>query len=542
MPFSVRALIPIAPAARRGGRLAVLLLPLAGCMVGPNFERPAAPLAERWQQAGDPSVRLDRQANARWWTVFNDPVLDTLVETASRQNLTLLAAGTRVLEARAALGVAIGGIYPQDQSLGAGAAFNRLPNSDASTNPLGNLGDFWRASLSANIMWELDFWGRFRRGVQSADAAYLASIASYDDVLVTLIGDVATTYIGIRTLQQQVAIARANAARQRRALAIARDRFTGGATSGLDVAQAENILAQTEAMIPQYTAQMQQGLASLRVLLGMAPESLTAVLGGPRHAIPTPPESAAVGIPADLLRRRPDIRTVELRAAAQSEQIGIARAQLFPAFRLLGLFGSTASTARGGSLDNIFNASGIQFSFGTSFSWPILNYGQITNQVRVQDARLQALLIEYRETVLRAQRDVDGALAGYVQGGRQVRALRRAVTAAEQTLSLALEQYELGSRDFTVVLLAQQYLLQAQNTLTAAMGARATSLANVYRALGGGWEIREGRPFVDDATREQMRARTNWGQLLPPAGTPLAPTPGLPGPEDRGPSVRPPEW
>lgn len=526
---------------RRGGRLATLLLPLTGCMVGPDFRTPAAPLAERWQQSGDPSVRIDQQVNERWWTAFNDSTLNTLIETAYRQNLTLLAAGTRVLEARANLGVAIGGLFPQDQTVGAAAGLNRLPRSDASTNPLGNLGDFWRASLSANVVWELDFWGRFRRGVQAADAAYLASIATYDDVLVTLIGDVATTYIGIRTLQQQIAIARANVARQRRALTIARDRFTGGATSGLDVAQAENILAQTEATIPQYTAQMQQGMAALRVLLGMEPQSLNALLG-PRHAIPAPPERIAVGIPVGLLRRRPDIRAVELRAAAQSEQIGIARAQLFPAFRLFGLFGSSASTARGGSMDNVFNASGIQFSFGSSFTWSILNYGQITNQVRVQDARLQALLIEYRDAVLRAQRGVDSGLAGYVQGGLQVRALRRAVTAAEQTMSLALEQYELGSRDFTVVLLAQQYLLQAQNSLTAAMGARATSLANVYRALGGGWQIRDGRAFVDDATREQMRARTNWGQLLPPAGTPVAPTPGLPGPEDRGPSVRLPEW
>lgn len=534
--------MPFLPALRRGGQFAALLLPLAGCMVGPNFERPAAPLAERWQQSGDPSVRLDRQANAQWWTVFNDPVLNTLVDTASRQNLTLLAAGTRVLEARATLGVAIGGFFPQDQTLGGNANYTRLPESDVTSSPLGNLGNFWRASLSASVAWELDFWGRFRRGVLSADAAYLASIASYDDVLVTLIGDVANTYIGIRTMQEQIAIARANVVRQRRSLEIARDRFTGGATSGLDVAQAENILAQTEALVPQYTAQLQQGLAALRVLLGMPPESLASLLGGNRHAIPTPPESVAVGIPADLLRRRPDIRVVELQAAAQSEQIGIARSQLFPAFRLLGVFGSSASTARGGSLDNLFNSSGIQFAFGSSFSWPILNYGQITNQVRVQDARLQALLIQYRDTVLRAQRDVDSALAGYVQGGRQVRALRRSVAAAQQTLSLALEQYELGSRDFTIVLLAQQYLLQAQNTLTTALGARATSLANVYRALGGGWQIREGRPFIDDATREQMRARTNWGQLLPPAGTPVAPTPGLPGPEDRGPSVRPPEW
>lgn len=258
--------------------------------------------------------------------------------------------------------------------------------------------------------------------------------------------------------------------------------------------------------------------------------------------IPNPPDNAVVGVPADLLRRRPDIRAVELQAAAQSEQIGMTLAQLFPAFQLFGVLGTSATTAGSGTLGNMFNGSAISFAFGSSFSWNILNYGQITNQVRVQDARLQTLLTQYRETVLRAQRDVDSALAGYVQGTPQVRALRRAVAAAQQAVELSMEQYELGSRDFTAVLIAQQYLLQAQNLLATAQGGRATSLANVYRALGGGWQIREGRAFVDEATREQMRARTNWGRLLPPAGTPPAPTPGLPGPEDRGPNIRAPEW
>lgn len=516
-----------------------LLLPLAGCMVGPDFEAPTPPLADRFAGSADPSVRTDRQVDERWWGQFGDPALDGLVELAYRQNLTLLAAGTRVLEARAALGVAIGGLYPQDQTIGAGLTFQQVPRNDVTANPLGTLRNFWRSSMAANVAWELDFWGRFRRGVLAADAAYLASIATYDDVLVTLIGDVATTYIGIRTLQQQIAIARANVVRQRRALSIARDRFTGGATSGLDVAQAENILAQTEATIPALTAQMQQGMAALCVLLGMPSQSLAPLLQGSR-GIPNPPDNVVVGVPAELLRRRPDIRAAELQAAAQSEQIGMALAQLFPAFQLLGVLGTSATTVGGNRLGNMFNGSAISFAFGSSFSWPIFNYGQITNQVRVQDARLQTLLTQYRDTVLRAQRDVDQALAGYVQGTPQVRALRRAVAAAQQAVDLSMEQYELGSRDFTAVLIAEQYLLQAQNLLATAMGNRATSLANVYRALGGGWQIRAGHGFVDNATREQMRARTNWGRLLPSADAP--PAPGLPGPEDRGPSVRPPEW
>jgi len=518
-----------------------VLLPLAACKVGPDFAEPGATLADRWLQAGDRAVITDRTTYERWWTVYNDPTLNDLVDRAYRENLTLLAAGTRVLEARAALGIATGEFYPQSQSVGGSLSYLRPSEADPSGTTQANLGEFWRGSLSATAVWELDFWGRFRRGVQAADAAYLASIATYDDVLVTLVGDVATTYIGIRTLQVQIAIARSNVTRQRMALQIARDRFQGGVSTGLDVAQAENVLAQTEASVPQLTAQLEQGQAALRVLLGLAPQPMDALLAG-RPDIPIPPETVAVGIPAELVRRRPDIRAAELRAAAQSEQIGMALAELYPAFKLTGVFGSQASNIGANRVSDMFNSNAIQFAFGASFSWPILNYGQITNNVRVQDARLQSLLLEYRNTVLNAQRDVENGLSGYVQGGRQVLALQRSVRAAEQAMSIAMDQYRMGTRDFTTVLTAMQNLYAAQNSLAVARGQRATALTGLYRALGGGWQLRQGNDFVNDATRDQMRARTNWGQLLPPAGTPQPAAPGLPGPADRGPDIRAPQW
>ncbi|MBR0649900.1 efflux transporter outer membrane subunit [Roseomonas terrae] len=518
-----------------------VLLPLAACKVGPDFTEPSASLAERWLQASDRSVITDRTTYERWWTVFNDPTLNDLVDMAYRQNLTLLTAGTRVLEARAALGVAAGEFYPQSQTVGGGLSYIRPSESDPSGIPQANLGEFWRGTLAASAVWELDFWGRFRRGVQSADAAYLASIATYDDVLVTLVGDVASTYVGIRTLQVQIAIARANVARQRVALQIARDRWQGGVSTALDVAQAENVLAQTEASIPQLTAQLQQGEAALRVLLGLPPQRMETLLAG-RPDIPVLPEAVAVGIPAELLRRRPDIRAAELRAAAQSEQIGMALAELYPAFSLSGVFGTQASNIGRNRVSDMFNASAIQFAFGANFSWPILNYGQITNTVRVQDARLQGLLTEYRNTVLSAQRDVENGLSGYIQGGQQVVLLQRSVRAAEQALSIAMDQYRMGTRDFTTVLTAMQNLYAAQNSLAVARGARARALTSLYRALGGGWELRQGNDFVNDATRDQMRARTDWGRALPPAGTPQPAAPGLPGPADRGPDIRAPQW
>lgn len=527
--------------ARRQGLAVALLLPVAGCMVGPDFTTPPAPVAGKWLESDNPSVKAARAESETWWAVFHDPVLDRLIRIAYDQNLTLLAAGARVLEARATLGVAIGDFYPQTQQIGANVGYNQASQVDATSNPSHQLENYWRSSLGVQVGWELDFWGKFRRGVQSADAAYLASIATYDDVLVTLLGDVATSYIGIRTLQQQIAIAHDNVVKQQRALGIARDRFHGGTATGLDAFQAENVLAQTEASIPQLTAQLQQGEDALRVLLGMTPESLETLLAGPA-GIPVPPPDVATGIPADLIRRRPDIRSAELKAAAQSAQIGVARADLYPALSLTGAFGTVAGSTGSNRLNEVFTVGAIQFAFGPQFSWPIFNYGQITNNVRVQDARLQALLIEYRNTVLKAQQEVENGLAAFLQGRRQVELLRRSVAAASSALRIAIDQYLLGTRDFTTVLTAEQNLYQAQSSLASASGSVATGLASVYRALGGGWQIREGNEFVNAATRDEMRNRTNWGTLLPPADQPQPPAPGLPSPADQGPDVRAPQW
>ncbi len=530
--------------------LAVLLaLVLAGCKVGPDFTEPHAPLAARWQEWGDPSVRASAADDASWWKIYGDPTLDHLEEVAYQRNLTLLSAGTRVLEARARLGIAAGNFYPQTQQFDGSVTYNQASNASPTAVPDHALGNFWRLQLGPSVAWEIDLWGKFRRGVTSADASYLASIASYDDVLVTLLSDVATTYIGIRTIEQQVAVTHDNIIKQEKALQIARDRYTGGTATKLDVFQAENVLAQTEASLPQLTAQLQRGKDALAVLLGMPPAPLDALLSGPR-LIPIPQGNVAIGMPADLLRRRPDIRQAELAAAAQSEQIGMAKADLYPAFSIGGFFGVIAGTTASNRLNDAFTNNGIQFSFGPSFSWPILNYGRITNNVRVQDAALQTLLVEYKNTVLKAQQEVEDNLSAYEQTHQQVIILRRAVEAATSALRVAVDQYLLGSRDFTTVLTAEQNLYQAQSSLVSASGTYATSLANLYRALGGGWQIRKGDEFVDAKTRDEMRKRTDWGDLLPapaqahPQGQQPAQqqAPGLPGPADIGPDIRPPNW
>jgi NodT family efflux transporter outer membrane factor (OMF) lipoprotein len=532
----------VAAVMHRIGPAVLLLLLLAGCAVGPDFAPPRAPVAASWLESSRKPVETKRQSYHEWWKVFRDPVLDRLIAMATDQNLTLLAAGTRVLQARAVLGIAIGELYPQQQQAIGTTTYNLRSRSDPTNVPVTASSNYWRDVLGVSAVWEIDIWGKFRRGVESADSAYLASIATYDDVLVALVGDVARTYVGIRTLERQIAIARANVARQRKVLQIARDKFEGGTATKLDVYQAETVLATTQASIPQLTLQLQQGKNALRVLLGMAPEPIGFLLARSTGRIPSAPGKVMVGIPADLLRRRPDIRAAELRAAAQSAQIGVAFAELLPAISISGTFGGSASTLLGNNLANIFQPTGRFFTVGPSFQWNLLNYGQITNNVRLQDATLQQYLVDYQNAVLTAQREVEDGLSATLQSRAEAGYLGKASVAAQGALEIAMLEYQQGTRDFTTVLTAEQNLLAAQNSLAQAKGNVAAGLVAVYRALGGGWQVREGKGFVDPATAEDMRRRTDWGGLLAQGGAPTDPASGLPGPEDRGPTIRAPEW
>ena len=488
------------------------------------------------------SVKSGPHEYERWWEGFRDPTLNRLIQIAYNQNLTLLSAGTRVLQARAVLGIAIGVSYPQVQQGVGSVAYNRTSAATPLSAPNATPSYFWTDAVGAQAAWELDFWGKFRRGVESADGTYLASIASYDNVLVSLLGDVTATYIGIRTTEQLIAIARANVRRQENALSIATAKFRGGSASELDVFQATNVLEQTRASIPQLTIQLQQGENALCVLLGVPPQSLGMLLARSVGRIPLPPRTIVVGIPADLLRRRPDVRAAELAALAQSAQIGVALTQLYPAISITGTFGGSASTANGHTLGQVVSSKGVAYAAGPSFQWNILNYGQITNNVRLQDATLQQLLVDYQNTVLNAQQEVDNGLVNYVQSRNQAEFLRRSVQAASGALKVATEQYEGGAVSFTTVLTAEQNLLQAENSFAVAAANVPLGLTAVFRALGGGWQIRVDGNFVTAATVDQMRARTDWGNLLPPTSVPQPPAPGLPGPEDIGPTVRPPEW
>ena len=503
---------------------------------------PAAPIADKYIGATDRSIRPTGQDYQDWWTGFHDPTLNQLIQIAYNQNLTLLSAGTRVLQARALLGIAIGVAYPQVQQGTGSLIYNRTSAATPLAGPNAKPAYFWTNSLGLQAAWELDFWGKFRRGVESADGVYLASIASYDDVLLSLLGDVSATYIGIRATEQQIAIVHSNVRKQEQSLRIAKAKYQGGGANELDVFQATNVLEQTRAAIPQLTIQLQQGQNALCVLLGIPPQSLGSLLAQSTARIPSPPRTIAIGIPADLLRRRPDVRAAELVALAQSAQIGVAEAQLFPAISITGTFGGSASTANGHNLGQVVRSTGMTYAGGPSFQWNILNYGQITNNVRLQDAKLQQLLVDYQSAVLKAQQEVDNGLSVFLQSQRQAGFLRRSAQAARGAFGVASVQYEQGAIDFTPVLIAEQNLLQAELNLAAAAANVSLGLTAVYRALGGGWQIREDSNFVTAATVEQMRARTRWGNLLSPASEPQPPAPGLPEPSDIGPTVRRPQW
>jgi NodT family efflux transporter outer membrane factor (OMF) lipoprotein len=521
---------------------ATFLVLMAACTVGPDFVAPLAPLADRYRDVDNRAVQSAGRDYQRWWEIFHDPSLNRLIQIAYNQNLTLLSAGTRVLQARATLGIAIGVSYPQLQQGAGSLIYNRTSAATPLAGPTATPSFFWTDTLAGQAAWELDFWGKFRRGVESADGVYLASIASYDGVLVSLLADVTATYIGIRTTEQLIAITRTNIQKQQQALAIAKAKFQGGGVSELDVFQATNVLEQTRAAIPQLTVQLQQGENALCVLLGVPPQSLGMALSRSTGRIPSSTRSVVVGIPADLLRRRPDVRAAELAALAQSAQIGVAKAQLYPAISITGTFGGSASSTNGHTLAQVVSSKGVAFAAGPSFQWNILNYGQITNNVRLQDALLQQLLVDYQNTVLKAQQEVDDGLATYSQSRVQAVILYRSVQAAIGALRIATEQYDQGATSFTTVLTAEQNLLQAQNSLATASANIPLGLTAIFRALGGGWQIREDSNFVTTPTLEQMRARTDWGSLLPPAGKPQPQAPGLPGPENIGPTVRPPEW
>lgn len=519
----------------RGIRIwpALMAAVLCGCtMVGPNFQTPDAAVNPGWTGV-DSRITAQPGEYAKWWRTFADPSLTRLVELGYRQNLPLRAAGVRVLQARALLGVAIGQEYPQQQqAIGELLRQRQSATTQSSGGDASQLG-FATGAIGVQAAWEIDLWGKFRRSVEAADAQLAASVASYDDVLVSLTADLASAYVQLRTFEQRLLVARENVRVQQDGLQIATAQFGVGLTDKRDVEQAKAILASTKATIPQFEQQIEQTKNVIATLIGLPPSPLDDILGDAK-GIPMAPAQVGIGIPANLLRRRPDIRQAEAEAAAQSALIGFQKADLYPSFTLLGTFGFAASDWQQFDLSDVFQARSAAFTIGPSIVWNFLNYGRIKNQVRAQDAALQDALITYQDKVLVAQQEVENGLVGFRKQQERAGFLSEAVRATQRSLDLALEEYRAGVTDFTTVLVAQQQLLEQQDDLAVTAGAIPANLVATYRALGGGWQIREDQAFVPPQTIQTMTQRTDWGKLLayevlvPPIPLPRAERPRLP--------------
>jgi len=498
--------------------LLAMALAIGGCtMVGPDYVKPTAPEPHEWLESRDSKIESMAADFSSWWTVFNDTTLNALVKSAYRQNLTLQATGIRILEARAQLGIAIGNQYPQTQQ-GTGDATaqktsRNLPNA-ASAERFAYVYD-----VGFDAAWELDFWGKFRRAVQAGVADLQASIADYDNNLVFLTSEVARTYINLRTSEERLAVAYDNVKIQTESLRLAQAQFDAGAVTELDVFQSKALLRTTEATIPGFESQIRQAKNALAILLGKLPGEIDAMLAGSER-IPQMPAEIAIGVPAELLRRRPDIRLAERQLAAQSAQIGVAKADLYPSFSLFGSIGYTtagstsAPQSRNAGLSDLFKNNSLGYSVGPSITWNLFNYGRITNSIRVEDARFQQLAVEYENTVLQAVQEVEDAMIEYLRTQDQVAFLADAVAAYKSSVDLSTLQYKEGLVDFQRVLDAQQNLAQQQDDWVVTSGDVGLNLISLYKALGGGWEMRVGHDFVPGDIKAEMKERTNWGDML----------------------------
>jgi NodT family efflux transporter outer membrane factor (OMF) lipoprotein len=464
-----------------------------GFKVGPNYGRPPAPVAAHWIDDKDKRVRSELEDDSHWWTVFNDPVLNDLVQSAYAENLTLREAGFRVLQARVSLGIAVGELFPQNQVMD--GDYTRRGVSENVANRIATPQRWFSTwNYGFSLGWELDFWGRFRRSIESAEDTLDASVEDYDDVLVTLIADVAADYVRYRLLEQQLAYTRANEKLQTEILEIANGRFKGGQTSVLDVNQAKSNLAATKALIPQLEVSIRESSNRLCLLLGIAPEDLHARLK--EAPIPSAPTSVAVGVPGDLLRRRPDVRRAERAAAAQSAQIGIAESDFYPQISLNATFGWSAQ-----QLKDLLAHDSFRGSIGPAFRWEIVNYFRILNNVRVQDARFQELVSKYQETALRANVEVEDGLVSFLNAQEEARFAKESADAQQASVKEAIAQYNGGLTDYNRVAVIQEQLVTRQNQLAQAQANIALGLIQVYRALGGGWQIR-----CDDPPTPEARA------------------------------------
>lgn len=449
---------------------------------GPGSIPPSTrPAATQMTSSSRPSTPTEQPAQVvEWWKTFGDPVLESLVRRAMEQNLNLLQATSRVRAARASRRAAVSGLWPNVDTSG---SYRRSRDADPGSAGGGRRSgrDSFSAGLDAS--WELDVFGSVRRSVEAAGAEYRATLEDRRDVLVILVAEVALNYTDLRALHRELVISRENLVSQRSSTEITRKRFGVGLVSRLDTVNAEALVASTESQIPLLESAARQVIYTLSVLLGMEPGALLQELTAEAPIPPTPPE-VPVGLPSDLLRRRPDIRRAEANLHAATARIGVATADLYPRFNLAGALGVAGTRLR--DLGNWDNRS---WSIGPGVSWPLFDAGRIRANIGIQTAQQEQALLEYRRTVLLALQEVESALVAYAAEQHRREALSRAVAANRRAVELSTELYSRGGTDFLNLLSAQRSLLGSEGALAQSDRNLAANLIALYKALGGGWEV-----------------------------------------------------
>lgn len=463
----------------------VLATCLWGCAAGPNFKPPVTTAPAAWtgiteRSAMQPSVATAKPAQlAAWWRAFNDPELTKLVEEALATNLDVQVAEARLRQARAARGVVAGGLWP---SVSGSSSYDRIHSPANGSATVGGAGDHDLYEAGFDAVWELDIFGGLRRNVESANAVIQAAREGLRDAQVSLAAEVALNYVQLRGFQQQLVVAHENLKDQQHTAAITRQKLMAGFVSTLDVANADAQVATTESQIPLLQVSAQQAIYALSVLLAQPPSYLLKELSTTQPLPITPPE-VPIGLPSDLLRRRPDIREAEAQLHAATAQIGVATANLFPKFSLTGNIGWQSNL-----LHNWLTDSNRSSSFGPAMSWGIFQGGSIVANIQQQRAIRDQAYLTYRKTVLTAFQDVENALFAYDKEWVHRRALSDAVTASSKAVAVSMQLYRAGQTDFLNVLQAQATLYTSQSALVQSNSNVCQDLIALYKALGGGWE------------------------------------------------------
>lgn len=456
---------------------AFIAILLGGCMsVGPDYQKPETPMPDQWHEAVQAEFKTGTPDLQTWWTVFGDETLDGLIAKAATNNLDLRVAAARIEQAAALRGVSASRYFPD---IVGGASASAVQSTDAQTAPgADRRGDLYQAGLT--MAWELDLWGRISRSVESADASLQATVEDYRDILVLLYADLAANYINVRTLQERIALAKNNLAGQEDTLELTRNRFDSGLVPALDVSQAELNRSRTASLIPPLRQSLIEAVNRLSVLTGEMPFALLDELGE-TQPIPTASAQIMIGLPADLLRQRPDIRRAERELASQTALIGARKAELYPTLTLPGSLTLESDDS------GLFNSGNDAYSFGPQLRLNLFNGGRIRNQVDAEKAATKAALNNYQNTVLLALEEVENAMAGYANEKNRVQSLETAAASAQKSVQLVTELYKSGLTDFQNVLNMEQALLTQEDALASSKGLINTYLVGVYKALGGGW-------------------------------------------------------